>query len=246
MQPKKPSVLLVWLAVAVLGLAATPGSGLGINRANMDGGSGNPPPFDFQDSFYMANGISPAAIVARVSGAGATADGSVVDNSNTDPNRNNIRVVSTTGGFNNSGSLIYYSIFGFVMPNTFTNDAAGQNARNIADSFRAFIFPKASAGSILSPAPGNRRQDNVFDTRNGYFSNNPLGLWILKFVIFTPQAFTSEGQAILAPIAASNGTDLDGTPILKTADLIDNLAAQGLVSLVNRPLDGSRGFPWVI
>ena len=32
-----------------------------------------------------------------------------------------------------------------VMPNTFTNDAAGQKAMAIANSFEAYIFPKASA-----------------------------------------------------------------------------------------------------
>src|SRR5262249_32607856 len=99
---------------------------------------------------------------------------------------------------------------------------------------------------VLSPAPPNRRQDNVFDTRDGYFSNNPLGLWILAFVVYTDKAFTPEGRKELDPIAATNGRDLDGTPILKTADQIDNLVAKGFVKILSRPLDGSRGFPWVI
>ncbi len=219
----------------------------------------NSPPFDFSDQFYLSNGINPAAIRERAGNPDRNPTHWVVDNSNTDPNRRGIRILETTGGFNNSGSLIYYSIMG-VMPNpdVFTNDAAGVQAQEIANSFRAFLFPKTprnadcSPGNvILSPAPSNRRQDNVFDTRNGYFSNNPLGLWILAFAVFTKDAFTvtpSGCQLIpqLADIAARNGTDLDGTPILTTADGIDGLVSHGLVEIRNRPLNGTAGFPWVI
>lgn len=200
------------------------------------------PPFDFSDEFYTQNGIDPANVINRVNGA----DGVSVPDVTTDPSRRNIRVTETTGGFNDSGNIIYYNVFSMVMPNSFTNDAAGLRARQIANDFRAFIFPKA-AGEPLSPAPPNRRQDNVFDTRNGYFSNNPLGLWILVFVSYTDAALnTPGGQAVLAQLAAANGLDLDGTPIIKTASDIDNLAVQGLVNLRTRAQDGSQGFPWVV
>jgi hypothetical protein len=230
--------------------------------APISGQEQNPPPFDFSDSFYLANGIDPTQILNRVNTAGNPClpggENCVLDNSNTDPNRRNVRILQTTGGFNNAGSLIYYSIMGMVTPNTFNNDAAGQQAKQIANSFRAFLFPKTprnancTPGSlVLSPALGNRRQDNVFDTRNGYFSNNPLGLWILAFVVYTQNAFvaTSSGCQLvpdLADLAATNGTDLDGTPILKTADGIDGLVSKGLVEIRTRAQDGSQGFPWVI
>ncbi|HMG36628.1 MAG TPA: hypothetical protein VKM94_22005 [Blastocatellia bacterium] len=252
MKTNKRLKLPVWLAVInLLMVVALPGMGSTSGRV-ASGRDPNPPPFDFTDNFYHANGINAANIRERVGNPDRNPTHWVVDNSNTDPNRRNIRVLETTGGFNNSGNLIYYSIMGTAFPNTFDRDAngnltaAGQIAFNIANSFRAFLFPKASAGSILSPAPPNRRQDNIFDTRNGYFSNNPLGLWILAFVVYTPRAFTDEGRKVLDPIAAVNGRDLDGTPILTSASLIDNLAAQGLVEIRNRPLDGSQGFPWVI
>jgi hypothetical protein len=123
---------------------------------------------------------------------------------------------------------------------------------DIANRFRAFLFPKTQRDAannpifVKSPAPPNRRQDNVFDTRNGYFSNNPLGNWILAFVVYTPKAFTAAGRKELDPIAERNGRDLDGTPILQTASDIDNLVAKGFAKIVNRALDGSEGFPWVI
>jgi hypothetical protein len=218
----------------------------------------NPPPFDFSDAFCLQNGIVAANIGERVGTAARNPLHWTVDNSNTDPDRRNIRVLETTGGWNASGSLIYYSIMGVLMPNSFERNASGQltdrgrRAMDIANSFRAFLFPKTSRDAnnnptfVKSPAPPNRRQDNVFDTRNGYFSNNPMGNWILAFVVYTSKAFTAEGRARLDPIAAVNGRDLDGTPILQKADDIDNLVAEGFVKIFNRNLDGSEGFPWVV
>ncbi len=257
---KKPALAPLWAGISILlVLALTLGAYM---PSPVQAGGANPPPFDFSDSFYLQNGINPANIPMRVgtfdaAGNPVRPNDWVFDGTNTDPTRRGVRILQTTGGFNNAGSLIYYSIMGPVVPGTFSNDAAGARARDIANHFRAFLFPRAltdpaclpsspTVNPALDPKVCNRRQDNVFDTRDGYFSNNPLGLWILAFVVFTPAAFTPEGQKVLAPIAATNGVDLDGTPILTAADQIDGLAAQGFVEIRNRPLDGSQGFPWVI
>lgn len=244
--------IMLFMVVGFTGLTPPISSSLASNSL----AGSNPPPFDFSDAFYRANGIVPEKIGERVGTPDRNPLHWVLDNSNTDPDRRNVRVLETTGGWNNSGSLIYYSIMGTLMPDSFERDANGNltpnglRAMNIANSFRAFLFPKtnhAAGGTFIkSPAPPNRRQDNVFDTRNGYFSNNPLGNWILAFVVYTPKAFTAEGYKRLDPIAATNGRDLDGTPILQSASEIDNLAADGFVKIVNRNLDGSEGFPWVV
>jgi hypothetical protein len=187
------------------------------------------PPFDFSDAFYLANGIDPTKIQARA-GTSTSASAFVVDNSNTNPDRNNIRITETTGGFDRAGTPLYYTINGFVNPNTFTNNAAGQQALAIAEKFEAYIFPKAS-GNPLSPALSNRRQDNVFNTIDGYFVNNPLGLWSAVFVSYTPAAFnTAAGQKALAALAAKNGTDLDGTPIIRTPKELDVLEGKGFAT----------------
>src|SRR5213593_4289938 len=71
------------------------------------------PPFDFADAFYLQNGIGPVNILNRVDGTCPANDMpacSVVDNSNTDPDRRNIRVRSTTGGFDHEGNPLYYNI----------------------------------------------------------------------------------------------------------------------------------------
>lgn len=221
------------------------------NRTTAQSGSGNsnPPPYDFSDSFYLENGVNPFSLRERACNSDRDPTHAVFDPPAPSPDRNTCRILQTTGGFDASGNLIYYSVMAPVFPEDFTNDDAGRRAREIANAFRAFLFPRDPDHDgvvVLSPALANRRQDNVFDTRNGYFSNNPLGLWILAFVVYTPKAFTPEGQKILAPIAATNGLDLDGTPILTSASLIDNLAQKGIVEIRTRPLDGSQGFPWVL
>jgi len=221
---------------------------LGVSAAILASEGSRQPPFDFSDAYYLANGINPANIVIRVNGTCPANDKpscSVVDNSNTDPNRRNIRVLSTTGGFDREGNNLYYNIFGMVMPNTFTNDAAGQKAMAIANSFEAYIFPKAS-GNPLSPELSNRRQDNLFDTGDGYFVANPLGIWSAVFVSYTPAAFTADGQKILATLAAKNGTDLDGTPMIRHVKEIDFLERMGLAEEHRRAPDGTQGPPWII
>lgn len=250
----------VWLSIMLLMMMGFAGLAPPLPSTVASSGrvSDSAPPFDFSDNFYRANGIVPGNIGERAGNPDRNPLHWTVDNSNTDPERRNIRILETTGGWDNSGNLIYYSIMGTLMPNSFERNANGQltdrgrRAMDIANSFRAFLFPKTQRDAannpifVKSPAPPNRRQDNVFDTRNGYFSNNPLGNWILAFVVYTPKAFTAAGRKELDPIAERNGRDLDGTPILQTASDIDNLVAKGFAKIVNRALDGSEGFPWVI
>lgn len=248
-------LLMVFAAFLVTGKTNSAATEASLNTVE----DPNPPPFDFSDAFYRSNGIVPENIGERAGTPARNPLHWTVDNSNTDPNRRNIRILETTGGWNDSGNLIYYSIMGTLMPSAFernpdgTLTARGQRALDIANSFRAFIFVKTQRDAnnnpinfVKSPAPPNRRQDNLFDTRNGYFNNNPLGDWILAFPIFTAKAFTAEGRARLDPIAARNGRDLDGTPILQSASEIDNLAADGFLQILTRAQDGSEGFPWVV
>src|SRR5262249_6924899 len=95
------------------------------------------PPFDFSDAFYLANGIAPSKIMTRVGGP-TSASAFVVESSSPDANHNNIRITETTGGFDRAGTPLYYTINGMVNPDTFTNDAAGQAARQIAEKFEAY------------------------------------------------------------------------------------------------------------
>jgi len=67
------------------------------------------------------------------------------------------------------------------------------------------------------------------------------------FVSYTPAAFnTSKGQKILATLAAKNGTDLDGTPVIRQVKEIDFLEGKGLAVEQTRALDGTQGPPWIL
>jgi len=231
------AALMAALAVGSAGLAS-------------GGGSIGQSPFDFSDATYLAHGIVPQNIVLRVGDASRTGD-FVIDNSNTDPRRRNVRTIETTPGTTGSSGLTYANIFGVLNSASFERNSAGQltsrgaAAFDTAERFRVFIFPKASNGSILDPFLPNKRQDNVFDTRDGYFSNDPLGLWVAVWVVYTPKAFTAEGRKELDPIAATNGRDLDGTPILTSPSQLDGLASKGLIEFRTRPVDDPV-FRWVI
>ena len=153
---------------------------------------------------------------------------------------------------------------------TSTNDGgAGARAHTLANQFRAFIFPKQFKGGmmrfascpvgtqlklpdgtpnpaaatcvVLAPPPGNRRQDNLFETKNTYFCGNLLGLWLIEMVVFTPESQTPLGQQELAALVAKNGATLDGTPVFKTLGQIQQLVDAGFVQLVELPDDPHPG-----
>ena len=250
MKTKTNSKWTLWLAVVALALITVASLNFSASVSASGGDDLGTSPFDFSDAAYRAHGVVPENIVLRV-GTASRAGDFVVDNSNTDPNRRNIRTIETTPGTTGTSGLTYANIFGVLNSTSFERNAAGgltargQTAFNTAEHFRVFIFPKASNGSILDPFLPNKRQDNVFDTRDGYFSNDPLGMWLAVWVVYTPKAFTTEGRKELDPIAATNGRDLDSTPILTSPSQIDNLAEKGLVELRTRPVNDGV-FRWVI
>ncbi len=198
-------------------------------------------PFDFSDDFYRANGIEPDRLLDRWIGD----DERATMDSAPDTDHNDVRLLATTGGFNASGVIIFYTDQAKITAETFTHDEAGVQAMALANKFRAFIFPLKD-GESLSPAPSNRRQDNLFDTDMEYFNVNKLGLWRLVFVRYTEAATnTIFGRKALRELAEQNGRDLDGTPVIKRMREINDLDAKGLIQLQVRADDGSDGFTWV-
>ncbi len=232
-----------------LGLAATPAARAS-STIEVSG-----PPYDFKDQFYQANGIDPAKIVMRANGAAPDSTSAhrtdpfpgFLYASDTDPHANRrVRLLNTTGGYAFDGSIEYYNIFGMLLPDSFTNNQAGRDARELADTFFAYIFPKA-AGDPFSPDPSNRRQNNVFGDPDPFYGFDVLGIWTIAFVRYTRLALhTDPGRDVLAKLARRNGRDLDGTPVIKRVEEVDFLRGNGLVEVYTRPLDGSLGPPWVI
>src|SRR6185312_16695539 len=115
------------ILLAVIALALTIVGGLNFStNVSADGGSDlGTSPFDFSDATYRAHGIVPENIVLRV-GTPSRAGDFVVDNTNTDPNRANVRTIETTPGTTGSSGLTYANIFGVLNSTSFERNGAGQ------------------------------------------------------------------------------------------------------------------------
>lgn len=180
--------------------------------------------FDFTDAYYRANGVEPTKIGGRPQAPTASA---VVDTPNYSFQRN-VRIIRTFVGYGASGAPQFFTVHGGGGYDLFTNDAAGRKARQIADSYAEYIFPQRGANPV---GIANGRQSFIHQNNNGYFSNNPLGLWIHVWVNYTDKAFnTADGKKMLADLQAKNGAALDGTPIIRTTSEIDNLFSKGYVT----------------
>ena len=191
--------------------------------------------YDFTDAYYRKNGVDPAKIAGRRQGVAPLGAIDVPFFSY----QRNVRALLTLPAYDHSGKPVFWTVMGDFNFDGFTKDAAGQRARQIADNMIEYVFPTKDGNPV---GLGNMRQSVILDMRNGYFSNNPLGLWLHVWVSYTPRAFnTEEGKKILADLQKRNGTSLDGTPIIKTMSELDTLFSKGLAAKRLRNPDGSEG-----
>jgi hypothetical protein len=221
--------------VAVSGLLAAGGTAAPsvADQGSSSGGStatgDRAPIFDFSDAFYRTNGIDPAKLVGRRSGT----DGLSVPAKAPDANHRDVRVLFTLPAYDTSGKRWFFTVLSDLAPNPFTPNAAGRTAQQLAEASPVYVFPTLTGDPL---GVGNSRQADLIDMRHGYFSNNPLGLWVHVFVTWTPKALnTAAGKRALADLKARNGESLDGTPIIKTQSDLDALSAAGYVKLTKRP-----------
>jgi hypothetical protein len=146
----------------------------------------NPPPFDFNDTFYGANGIDVTQLNQPAAGRfglfrqfGPPARNPfqpnwVVDNSNTDPTRTNVRILATTGGYPDDGTgtaTEFISILAFVLNQNFFNTANQSggtgNARGIAmqdivSNFEGYAALKQTLpGGVIAPTPCGTMGDST-------------------------------------------------------------------------------------
>lgn len=229
--------------------------------------------FQFSDGFYAAHGIDAQEMRDQENGAmgpsrfgafyrgigdafvgaGTAPDGRFLDDT---------RIRIHNMGFNAAGEMLFYpDPPAFFFESAFLN----QETKDLTNRSFVFIFPRTVDGpnpvagcngspvahDLLDPGPCNRRQDNLFDTGNGYLTANPLQLWRIVFVTWDgPDVDTPACQARMAQQAARNGVDTDGTPIFTTVREIldvasgDLIAGQGAdeVVLVGA-LPGAHGLP---
>jgi len=253
----------------------------------------NPPPFDFNDAFYNANGISTAITALdspqaarfglfRQTGPPAFLPGQknwVVDTSNTDPDRNNVRILATTAGYIDDGTgapTQFISLIAFLLNQNFFTGVAnkrGIQMQDIVGTFEAYAAPKqvkpngtfqpTPCGSMGDPAFQNNcfdvtsvatptlRQDWRFATNRspidasspfGYFCDDILGMWIITYFWYVDTGFgphqTNQCHQMLAALGQKNGTNLDGSPIIKTGDELNFLEGKVVGS---NPIPGFLG-----
>lgn len=201
--------------------------------------------FQFSDEFYRANGIDPEVIRQEENGATApnrfgafyrgVGDDFVADGKASGPRfLDNTRIRIHNMGFNAAGEMLFYpDPPAFLFESAFLN----QETKDLTNRSFVFIFPRAKEGlnpvagceglqtafDFLAPGACNRRQDNIFDTGNGYLTSNPLGLWRIMFVTWDgPDVDTPACQAKMAQLTEKNGLDTDGTPkIVSSREMYD-------------------------
>jgi hypothetical protein len=192
--------------------------------------------FDFTDQYYAQNGVDITRIINRrqVTGNGA----SVFDTPNFSFQRD-VRVSRLNPAYGDNGTPAFWAVMGDLDNTSFLNNRAGQRARDIANSHVLYVFPTRTGNQI---GLGNNRQADIVDLSGGYFSGDPLGLWLHVWVRYTDSAFnTREGQKALAQLQRKNGLALDGTPIIKTLSDLNNLLDKGFAVKRFRNPDGSEG-----
>jgi hypothetical protein len=194
--------------------------------------------YDFTDAYYRQNGVNPDAIDGRRQPGPLAAS----DTPNF-PYQRPVRTLLTLPAYDQSGNVNYFTVLGGlkgstmggVTQSTFTNNAAGANAQRIADSFPEYIFPKKGTDPI---GLGALRQSVLLDMRHGYFSNDPLGLWIHTWVNYTKTGlYSAEGIAKQNDLASHNGRAADGTAIIASVSEIEDLLNLGFVTKTTRPLN---------
>lgn len=192
--------------------------------------------FDFIDPYYYQNGVDASRIFGRrqVTGNG----NSIFDTPNFWFQRN-VRAQRLNPAYSDSGKPTFWAVMGDLNNEGFTADAAGANAKVLANRYVLYVFPTRTGNPI---GLGNNRQADIVDLSNGYFSNDPLGLWIHIWISYTDRAFnTSDGRKALADLQQKNGLALDGTPIIKTKSELENLLSKGFAQKRFRNPDGSEG-----
>jgi hypothetical protein len=131
----------------------------------------NPPPFDFNDNFYTVNGVNVTALdtpgaarfgLFRRTGPPAQSGqvNWVVDNTGTDPDRNNVRILATTGGYIDDGTgapTDFISIMAFMLDQTFFTGVANARGIQMADivsTFEAYAAPRQiDSHGVFAPTP---------------------------------------------------------------------------------------------
>lgn len=193
--------------------------------------------FDFQDAYYLQNGVDPTRIFGRRQ---VTGDGRSVFDTPMFWYQRNVRAARINPAYSDNGSVTFWAVMGDLNVQSFTPDAAGQQAKQLADRYILYVFPRRDQPDPVTL--GANRQADIVDLSGGYFSNDPLGLWLHVWISYTDRAFTDrDAKKFMSKMAERNGLALDGTPIIRTLSELNNLLSKGYVAKRFRNPNGSEG-----
>ncbi len=162
------------------------------------------------------------------------------------------------------GTPCYFVTTGQADQDAFTDDEAGRRAFEIAEHFVLYEVVQQFEGpspppELYFPAPiftdpfaggfAVGTQTKIMNAGSSYWQDNPIGLWRLGFIQFTPKAsacrtdFVDPDCVFMNTMTANNGTSSQnlGYPLIYTGDEIFGLTERGLVSIRYRI--GADGVP---
>jgi hypothetical protein len=180
------------------------------------------------------NGVEPTMLLNRRNGT----DGQSVIHFAGPENHNNIRVIATQTAYGPDGKLLFWNLYSELDKNGFTPDAAGQGAFEGAYNYPIYTFPSTTI-------KGGDRQSPVIDTADSYFQKNPLGLGVVMTVEFKA-ATTKEDADYLAALGQKNGLSVDGTPVIRTTQEINQLILRNLVWMTTRGASSGDEVPFMV
>ena len=189
-------------------------------------------PHDFNDKFYISNGIDAPSIIGRRTGTDFLSVFGVSSN----PTHRDVRILAALPAYDENGGIRFWSPLGEVNEKGFIEGVDGTEAREIAALYPIYVFPKANDPTLSSFT--NTRQAAIFDLTQDsiHYKGNPLGLRMVFLVNYTEKAFNKEGFEMMQFMGKKNGLSLEGTPIIKTKADIEMLLKDEFISIVTRPL----------
>ena len=197
-------------------------------------------PFDFTDAFYIENGINPAAIVGRPTG---TPPNSIIDNTPNGPDFNNVRLLQQTAAYRPFGPSDFLLCHGHFLwrMHSWTMTRAKRRLK----SPRSTRCTNSRVRRIRWVAVFPKRQDLIADLSGGYFSNDPLGIWQVNIIKYTPAAFNTSKVRKRSRIWRRT---MDWTSTVRRSSArrakLRILIDEGFVSVFIPPGDGSQGLRW--
>jgi hypothetical protein len=223
-------------------------------------------PYQIEPDFMLANGVDPAKILTTFGGmpnpTGGNAPWTIdyeadgVTEKPCDDFHSAKRRTRYIGCHFYDGRPCYTTTNGTLDQNAFTNDEAGRIAFDMAEHFVIYeVAQQLEEGPGAPPQPtyfpipiatdpfaggfGVMTQTKIFNQSGTYWQDNPLGLWKIGFIQFTPKAgacrmdFVDPDCVFMNTMTANNGTSgqMLGYPLIYTGEEIFDLTERGLISI---------------